>query len=198
MPGGVHDYRRHDRLERLFQWPSALSSNWVDAINRWQQLCDVVPVSLGQNDIDLDALRVDEEVGLSARLTAIGWVRSAFSPRFTARTEELSATTREKSSLSAPRSLSSSTRCSLRPTPAFCQARNRRQQVILEPLPISCGSISKKFPTAKQTGCSSVRADGPAPSSRDASCTAASLKAGLDYFPQFIVNQFACHVASPR
>ncbi|MDB5760559.1 MAG: hypothetical protein JWM30_3848 [Burkholderia sp.] len=28
----------------LFQWPSALSSNWVDAVNQWQQLRDVVPV----------------------------------------------------------------------------------------------------------------------------------------------------------
>ena len=28
----------------LFQWPSALSSNWVGAVNQWQQLRDVVPV----------------------------------------------------------------------------------------------------------------------------------------------------------
>ena len=61
----------------LFQWPPALSSNWVNAIDQWQELCDVMPVGLGQNDIDRDALRVDEEVVLAARLTAIGWVRSS-------------------------------------------------------------------------------------------------------------------------
>lgn len=133
----------------LFQRPATLSSNWVDAIDQWQQLRDVMPVSLGQNDIDRDALRVDEEVVLAARLTAIGWVRSTFFPPCTARTDELSATTREKSSLSAPRSLSRSTRCSLRHTPAFCQARTRRQQVIPEPHPISCGSISHGIPDCK-------------------------------------------------
>jgi hypothetical protein len=108
-----------------------------------------MPVRLGQNDIDRDALRVDEEVVLAARLTAIGWVRSSFFPPWTARTDELSATTREKSSLSAPRSLSSSTRCSLRHTPAFCQARTLRQHVMPEPHPISCGSISQGIPDCK-------------------------------------------------
>jgi hypothetical protein len=43
----------------LFQRPPALSSNWVDAIDQSQELRDVLPVSLGQNDIDRDALRVD-------------------------------------------------------------------------------------------------------------------------------------------
>ena len=67
----------------------------------------------------------------------------------TARTDELSATTREKSSLSAPRSLSCSTRCSLCHTPAFCQARTRRQHVMPEPHPISWGSISHGIPDCK-------------------------------------------------
>ena len=133
----------------LFQRPSALSSNRINTINQWQQLCDVMPIGLGQNDIDRDALRIDEEVVLATRLTAIGWVRSTFFPQCTARTDELSATTREKSSLSAPRNLSSSTGCSLRHTPAFCQARIRRQHVMPEPHPISCGSISQGIPDCK-------------------------------------------------
>ena len=58
----------------LFQWPPALSSNWVDAIDQWQELRDVIPVGLGQNDIDRDALRIDEKVVFAALLTAIGWV----------------------------------------------------------------------------------------------------------------------------
>jgi hypothetical protein len=133
----------------LFQRPPALSSNWVDAIDQGQQLRDVMPVGLGQNDVDRDALRIDEEVVLAARLTAIGWVRSTFFPPCTARTDELSATAREKSSLSAPRNLSRSTQCSLRHTPAFCQARSRRQQVMPEPYPISCGSISQGIPDCR-------------------------------------------------
>jgi hypothetical protein len=48
----------------LFQWPPALSPNRVDAIDQWQQLRHVLPVGFGQNDIDLDALRVDEDVCL--------------------------------------------------------------------------------------------------------------------------------------
>ncbi len=108
-----------------------------------------MPVSLGQNDIDRGALRVDEEGVLAARRTAIGWVRSRFFPPCTARTDELAATTRKKSSLSAPRKLSSSTRCSLRHTPAFCQARTRRQQVMPEQHPISCGRISHGIPDCK-------------------------------------------------
>jgi hypothetical protein len=39
-------------------------------------------------------------------------------------------------------SLSSSSLCSFFHTPAFCQSLTRRQQVIPEPQPISCGSIS--------------------------------------------------------
>jgi len=132
-----------------FQWPPALASNWFYAVNQWQQLRNIMPVGLGQNDVDRDALRVDEKVVLAACLTAIGWVRSTFFPPCTARTDELSATTREKSSLSAPRNLSRSTRCSWRHTPAFCQARTRRQHVMPEPQPISRGSISHGMPDRK-------------------------------------------------
>ena len=133
----------------LFQRPPALSANWMDAIDQGQQLRDVMPVGLGQNDVDRDALRIDEDMVLAACLTAIGWVRSTFFPPCTARTDELSATAREKSSLSALRNLSRSTQCSLRHTPAFCQARSRRQQVMPEPHPISCGSISQGIPDCR-------------------------------------------------
>jgi hypothetical protein len=108
-----------------------------------------MPVGLGQNDIDRDALRLDEQMVFAARLTAIGWVRSTFFPPCTALTDELSATAREKSIWSAARSWSSSTRCSFFHTPALCQARSRRQQVMPEPHPISCGSISHGLPDCK-------------------------------------------------
>jgi hypothetical protein len=130
----------------LMKCSSTLASNGSHTFYQWHELCDVMPIGFGQNDIDRHALGVDEKVVFAPRLTAIGWVRSSFFPPWTARTEELSATTREKSSLSALRSLASSTRCSWAHTPAFCQARSRRQQVMPEPQPISCGSISHGMP----------------------------------------------------
>lgn len=119
------------------------------AIDQGQQLGDVVPVGFGQNDIDRDTLRIDEKVVLAALLAAIGWVRSTFFPPCTARTDELSATAREKSILLAARNVSSSTPCSFFHTPARCQDRSRRQQVMPEPHPISCGSISHGMPDCK-------------------------------------------------
>ena len=62
---------------------------------------------------------------------------------------ELSATTRKKSSLSAPRSLFSSTRWSFYHPLAFCQACTRRQQVMPEPQPISWSNISHGMPDSK-------------------------------------------------
>lgn len=47
---------------------------------------------------------------------------------------------------SAARSRRSSSRCSASHTPASCQSRKRRQHVMLEPHPISSGSISHWMP----------------------------------------------------
>jgi hypothetical protein len=134
---------------RLAKWPPALARNGQDAIDQWHELRDIVAVGLGQNDVDRCALRVDEEVVLAARTAAIGWVRSTFFPPCSARTDELSAMTREKSSWLAPRRWASNTRCNRTQTPAFCQARKRRQQVIPEPHPISWGSISQGMPDCR-------------------------------------------------
>jgi hypothetical protein len=41
----------------LFQRASVLCSNRLNAIDQWQQLRDVMPVGLGQKDMDRDALR---------------------------------------------------------------------------------------------------------------------------------------------
>ncbi len=60
--------------------------------------------------------------------------------------EELSATAREKSSFSAPRSSESSTWCNRRQTPRRCQYFSLRQHVIPDPQPISLGSISHGMP----------------------------------------------------
>ena len=104
--------RSHDRLARIgvVQRPTRFTRQMRDRLDQRQQLRDVVAVGLGQDGAQRNALRVDAEVVLAARLAAIGWVRSSFFPPCTARTEQLSTTTRDKSILSAPRSLDNSTR----------------------------------------------------------------------------------------
>lgn len=117
-----------------------------NCLDQRQQLGDVVAVGLGQNDRERNALRVGEDMVLRAGTTAIGWVRSRFFPAPKARIEELSATTREKSIRSAPRSFDSSTWCNRSQTLALCHASSRRQQVLPEPQPISLGSICHGIP----------------------------------------------------
>ena len=128
---------------------SALAGDGRNSIHQRQQLRDVVAVSFGENDTQRNALRIAEEVVLRARLTAIGWVRSSFFPPCTARTLELSAIAREKSTLSASRSRDSNTWWRRSQTPASCHARKYRQQLIPEPQPISWGSIPQGIPDFK-------------------------------------------------
>jgi len=113
------------------------------------ELGDIVVIGGGENRGQRNTLRIREEVVFAARTTAIGWVRSSFFPAPTARTEELSATAREKSICSAARNRASSTRCSRLQTPRRCQCLSRRQHVIPEPQPISLGSISHGIPDLK-------------------------------------------------
>jgi hypothetical protein len=125
---------------------SNLTCNRRNLFDQWQQLRDIVVVGASENRRQRNALRIREEVVFAARTTAIGWVRSSFFPAPTARIEELSAMTREKSRHSAPRNSESNTWCSRRHTPRRCQYFSRRQHVIPEPQPISLGSISQGIP----------------------------------------------------
>jgi hypothetical protein len=128
------------------QGAAASTGDRRDRIDQGQQLGAGVSVCFGQNDAQRHALRVTEEVVLRPRLTAIGWVRSSFSPPCTARTLELSAIARVKSILSASRQRVSNTRCNRSHTPALCHACRYRQQLMPEPQPISCGSICQGMP----------------------------------------------------
>ncbi len=125
---------------------SSFTRNWRDRIHQWQQLSDVVAVGLGQHHAQRNAVRFDEDMVLAARFTPIGRVWACFFPPCTARINELSTITRDRSSLSAPRSCDNNTACSRSQTPAFCQSRKRRQQVMPDPQPISCGNISHGMP----------------------------------------------------
>jgi len=106
----------------------------------------IVDVGSGQLQGERNAVRVGEDMALRSRLAAIGWVRAdRFAPFFAA-TEALSSAARLKSTpLRRPRR-SSSTRWSFSRTPARCQSRSLRQQVMPEPQPISAGKSSHGVP----------------------------------------------------
>ena len=93
-----------------------------------------------------DALPFDHNMALRARFSAICRVGTRrFAPPG-AGTLPASNEARVQSSCSASDKCSNSTRCSRSHTPACCQSRNRRQQVIPLPQPISWGSISHGTP----------------------------------------------------
>jgi hypothetical protein len=99
-----------------------------------------------------DALPLGHQMVLGPGLAPIRGVRADrlrrgppfFSPF--AGTVELSMLARLQSSRSAAPRRSSSTRCRPPQTPAACQSRSRRQQVIPLPHPISCGKYSHWIP----------------------------------------------------
>jgi hypothetical protein len=133
---------------------AAFAANWRNRIYQRQQLRHVVTIGLGQDYRKGNALRVRKDVMLRAGTTAIGWVRSRFFPAPRARTEELSATAREKSMRSAWRSFESSSWCNRSHTLARCHALSRRQHVLPEPQPISRGnSCGNQFARARRNNC---------------------------------------------
>ncbi len=127
-------------------WPSDQAGDRWDLPQQGYQLGDVVAVSAGQRDGEWDALAVDDEVVLAARTCAVDRAGTAFGPRRAALTWEESITARDQSSFFATRSFFSNTKCSWSHTPASFHAARRRQQVIPEPKPSSCGRYSHWIP----------------------------------------------------
>ena len=115
-------------------------------IDQRQQLCDIVAMGGGQRRDERNPVRVSENMMLRPGLAAIGRVRSSFFPPRSARSEALSTTARARSSWPRWRNSSSSTPWSRFQTPARCQRRRRRQQVVPDPQPISCGSMFHGIP----------------------------------------------------
>jgi hypothetical protein len=103
----------------------------------------------GQDGRERNPLRLGDDVMLAPQLPSIGRVRARLGPPSTARTDAESTTALDQSSLSAPRSLARSAMWSCCPTPARCQVRRYRQQVMPEPHPSSWGSASQELPVFK-------------------------------------------------
>lgn len=98
---------------RFLQGASAHASDRRNGIDQRQQLRDVIAVCASQDRRDGDAIGVRGDVVLGTWSRAIGGVRACFSPAPTARMDDESTTTREKSIWSAARNFASSSSCNL-------------------------------------------------------------------------------------
>ena len=117
----------------LLKRSATYAANRWNGVDQWQQLGDVVAIRACQDRADRNAVGVYEDVVLGTWSRAIRGVRTSFSPAPTARTHGESTAARERSSSPASRNFASSSSCNRFHTPAFCQSRNRLQQV--EPAP---------------------------------------------------------------
>ena len=125
---------------------ATFTGNRRNSFNQWQKLRNIMAISAGNFHRQRDSTCVSNQMVFSARFASIRGIWARFRPPKTARTDPESASAREKSILSACRSLLRKTRCTLSQTPAFCQSLNRRQQVMPLPQLISWGRYSQPMP----------------------------------------------------
>ncbi len=116
-----------------------------DRVQRGREHPAVVAVGRAQRQAERRALAAHDEVALGARLAAVRRVGPGLRTPPRARAEALSSDARRQSSRSAPRSRSSSARCSAAQTPAACHSTSLRQHVL--PLqPTSAGTSRHWMP----------------------------------------------------
>lgn len=120
-----------------------------DGFDQRLKFGDVIRVCAGQAGRQRKAVGICDYMVLAARLGFIRGIRPGFGPPFSARSGELSTTARDQSIWSAAWSLANKTSCSRCQTPAACQSRRRRQQVMPLPQPISWGKSSQPMPVFK-------------------------------------------------
>jgi hypothetical protein len=125
---------------------SWLAPHGRDGLDQRYQLGDIMRVRPRCEGGQGDALGFRDEVMFAPQLPSIRRIRARLRPPKIARTDDESTAARVQSSRSAPRSFAKSTAWRRRQTPARCQARRDRQQVIPEPQPRSWGSISQGIP----------------------------------------------------
>ncbi len=121
--------------------PAANCGNGVQCLGQHHA---VVPVGAAQDDAECRAGRRQD--GVSYPLVPIRRVGSRRGSRFFAETEALSSATRLQSNCPAASRCSSNARSRAAHTPACCQSRSLRQQVIPDPHPISAGRYSQGRP----------------------------------------------------
>jgi hypothetical protein len=133
----------------VFPGSADLASNRGNGVYQRQCLGDIMSVGAGEFIGQGDAVAVGDQMVLTTRFAPICGVWAGLLPPKTALTEPESTTALEKSRRSARRNLARRTWCILSQTPAFCQSRNRRQQVMPLPQPISLGKYSQPMPVLR-------------------------------------------------
>jgi len=134
------------QLVRPASGPTATAAHHRQGIDQLLEHHRVMPVGARDAENQRDALAVRDDVALAAELAPVRRVGAGvLAPRGLA-TLAASMLARLKSSLPAPRNSSSNNRCRRCHTPAACQSRRRRQQVIPLPKPNSLGSSSQGMP----------------------------------------------------
>ena len=133
-------------LGRALALAASGSLDGLDGVEQLLEQADVIDVGRRELHRKRDAVPVDHNMALRARFAAICRIRTGGFAPFFARTLVLSRLARDQSMASCAPKRSSSTRCRRCQTPASCQARKRRQQVIPLPQPISGGSNSHGIP----------------------------------------------------
>ncbi|UZO94922.1 Hypothetical protein RMP42_05802 (plasmid) [Roseomonas mucosa] len=128
-------------------WPAPLTAaDGRHGIQRCFQEPAVVPVGRSDDQAERRALGIGDKAVLAARPAAVRGVRAGRLAPLFAGTDRLSSAARSQRRRPAASSRSSRSRCSRTHTPAACQSRSRRQQVIPEPQPISAGRYSHGVP----------------------------------------------------
>jgi hypothetical protein len=135
-----------DQRPRPAARPADAAADMWYAVGQLEQLGDVIAVAARDSPGQWDATAVYEQVVLAAGATAVDRARTRFgAPFFACRWLE-SAIARSHSNWSNACSSASSSSCSRSHTPACCQARSRRQAVMPQPKPSSCGRCSQPIP----------------------------------------------------
>lgn len=129
--------------------PAALAPDRWHCLEQWDELGDVVAVAASQGDSERDAGGIGDRVMLAARPAPVDRASSRLGAPFNARMWEPSTAAREKSRASALRSLARSVSWSRGHTPASVHSAMRRQHVMPEPKPSSCGRCSQAIPVCR-------------------------------------------------
>jgi hypothetical protein len=116
------------------------------AVEKRDQLRDVVAVAAGERERERDPGRVDEEMVLRSGSASINRARARFGAPFFACTWLASTIARDHSISPAARNRVSNSACSLSHTPACCHSSSLRQQVYPDPYPSSCGRCIHAIP----------------------------------------------------
>jgi hypothetical protein len=126
--------------------PASFAGNRRNGQQQCFEWLAVVHVGGGQSRAQRNALGIGAKMMLTARFAAIRRVAPRLEPPKTARTLLESTTARDQSIRSAACNRRRSSLWSFSQTPAFCQSRRRRQQVMPLPQPSSWGKSSQPIP----------------------------------------------------